>query len=69
VVGNSLLIYGGYNGNYLQDFEYLTLKNAHQPISISGKVVMLENTEDLIRKLSKLEKQQDSDFVLTVKAN
>jgi len=32
MVGNSMLVFGGYNGKYLSDFNYLTLKELEPSI-------------------------------------
>ena len=44
IIGNSLLIYGGYDGNYLPDFDYLTLKACPKQIKSKIRVIETDTT-------------------------
>lgn len=49
--GNSLLAFGGYNGKYLNDFHYLTIKEQAKTHTLH--VISTDNSDNFLKQIRK----------------
>jgi hypothetical protein len=69
IVGNSLLLFGGYNGKYLNDFHYLALNTVANFQSIDYERLTVDGSDKLEQKLCELEKKFECDYAIEVTSN
>jgi hypothetical protein len=66
-MGNSLLLFGGYNGKYLNDFHYLALNEQMQKSIRGNYSILVDNHSELIEKLNQHEEKSVNDIKIELK--
>jgi len=66
MVGNSLLIFGGYDGKYLRDFHYIRLRNEKKAIKTDINLVSLDSIAELKCQISEIESTIDYSLSITL---